>query len=122
MKKVQAYLDATGSDCDTFSACDPYVKLYIDGNEINSTGVLSGTSLFNADLTYSKWYRIPKTTMIKIKVWDSDSLPLDDDDLIQETEGNIDSFLTEPIRKGVQREDKQNFIETVTIWRYKPSY
>lgn len=106
----------TGSACDLFSACDPYIKLFVNGTKEEETKIQDGINLFNANVIYlSK--KIPKTTTIKIQVWDSDSFLYGGDDLIQETEGTIDSFLQQPIRYGAQKDGEQNAIETSVFWQ-----
>lgn len=53
---------------------------------------------------------IPKTTTITIQVWDQNTFSADD--LVQETTGDIDDYIKEPLRKGYET----NLIETSTIW------
>lgn len=116
IKRVHAFMKSTGSTCDVISSCDPYVKLFINGVHIKETEVRNNANVFNAKLFYES-EKIPKTSNITIQVWDADYSPFDKDDLIQEANGDFDSFLKEPIRKGATNNKKQNFIETVTFWR-----
>lgn len=107
---------STGSSCDTFSACDPYVKLFINSKHIRETAIQNDTEIFNANILYVS-RRVRKQTMLKLQVWDSDDYLNGDDDLIHETEGNVHSFLQYPIRYGARNDDRQNIIETTTFWR-----
>lgn len=115
---MHAHWLANGSACDTFSACDPYVKLFVDGNEVKATEVRENTNVFHAGIVYvtakmHKWTE----RMIKIQVWDSDNVFSGDDDLIQEEDGDVESFLEQPMRFGARNGDKQNVIETALFWQ-----
>lgn len=56
--------------------------------------------------------------MIKIELWDDDSgFFANPDDLILETEGNVESFMKTPIRDGAVFNSHQNLIETTSFWQ-----
>lgn len=76
-----------GGTCDTVSyfgnkharACDPYIKLYINGTSVLPTDeVRENTEKFNANIFYTS-VKIPKTTNIKIEVRDEDEGKTDND-------------------------------------------
>lgn len=120
VKNVHAYNEEeTGNACDNLSSedyCDPYIKVFINRELVYQSEMLSDTARFNADYTY-KSKKIPKSTIIRVEVWDYDSFLNGDDDLIQQTEGNIESFLAKPVRDGNGYYEDRNFIETVTFWQ-----
>lgn len=62
--------------------------------------------------------KIAKDSVIRIETWDASTGFWESDSLIQKTEGNVDDFLNEPLRKGVKCADsKQNSLETMAFWR-----
>lgn len=98
---LHAYGLIDGSSCDiVLSLCDPYVKLYIDDVQVLQTAAQEDLCCYNVDTRFvSK--KISKSSKIRIEVWDDDSGFLGSpDDLILQTEGDIDSFRDEPVRHG----------------------
>lgn len=57
---------------------------------------------------------IPKKSTIKIEVWRPKSSSKDK--LILSTEGDVESFLKEPLRKGTHFDEGDNRIETISFW------
>lgn len=121
IKKVYAYFlpDGTRCDDDITVKCDPYIKLFIDDKLILQTERKDETSVYDVNVIYESKQPIPKTTTIKIEVWDYDSFLNGADDLVQDTEGNIESFLIEPVREGIRSNTTGfvNLIESFVIWK-----
>lgn len=110
-------MKASGSACDTFSSCDPYIKLFINDINIEETEARNNVDTFNANINLRLLVEIPKNVTLKIQVWDKDINLIEKDDLIQEEVGSIESFLQQPIRYGAKNSAEQNFIETFIIWK-----
>lgn len=73
---------------------------------------------YDPRITYTTGKILKNSTTIKIEVWDASSEFFENDAIIQKTEGNIDSFLNEPIRKGTRFDEYlRNKIETMSFWR-----
>lgn len=78
----------------------------------------SDTAEYEMNYTYESNKPIPKSSKIKIEVSDYDTFFNGGDDLIQRTEGDIDSFLTTPICEGYKSSPiVENLIETIVIWK-----
>lgn len=116
IKSIYAYyIPSKNEECDSLSGklCDVYVKVFADGNEILTTERTDNTNFLHLNRVlkpedFSK-QPISKATKIKIQVWDQNTLF--SDELVQETDGDIDSYLNKPLRT-----QNGNFIETSTIW------
>lgn len=77
---------------------------------------------YDVDKTFSTG-KIKKSSIIKIEVWASKTDKNDDNDkLILRTEGDIDSFLEEPLRTGTQFNNGLNRIETMSFWQDEYEY
>lgn len=64
--------------------------------------------------------KIPRTSTIKIEVWNSKTEKLTASTrkkLIQRSEDDIDSYLKHPLRIGAQIEGSANRIETMSFWQ-----
>lgn len=119
IKNVRAHGLADGSDCDVSftSLCDPYLKLFINGEKVIQTDAIQNIGYFDANTMYQS-IKIPKSSTIKIEVWDDDSGFFGTaDDLILRTEGTIDSFMKSSIRYGAVFSTRRNSIETISFWQ-----
>lgn len=122
IEKVQVPLEVDGSRCDDsfVGECDTYFKIKVNGAEImNTRGTANTQSEFEANIMWES-KRIPKNSSIEVQVWDKDERIFSgNDDLLLETNGDIDSYLKNPIRKGAEFKDYNNyanFIETAAFW------
>ncbi|XP_037042115.1 uncharacterized protein LOC119078623 [Bradysia coprophila] len=122
ISEVFAYSLPNGDDCDSLGdRCDPYVKLFVDGEMVQSAP-RSNTNRFDPDLSFvSK--KLTKEKTIKIELWDDDSTAFGrgSDDLIFRTEGTVESFLKDGKRssgksKGVTQ-SHANEVYLIAIWR-----
>lgn len=119
IRNIRAYGLTDGSSCDVSatSVCDPYVKLFINDEKVLETTAQENICCFNVNATYQS-IKIPKKLTIKIEVWDDDSGFFGSaDDLIQSTEGSIDSFMKTTLRDGAVFSTQQNLIETISFWQ-----
>lgn len=119
IRNIRAYGLVDGSSCDVAasSLCDPYVKLEINDEKVIETKPQENICCFDVNATYQT-IKIPKTSTIKIEVWDDDSGFFGSaDDLVQSAEGSIDSFIKTPIRDGAVFSTQQNLIETISFWQ-----
>lgn len=71
---------------------------------------------FDARITFTT-PKIRKNSKIKIEVWHVKRIFWDTDGLIQSIEGDVESYLREPLRQGDHVYKKFNFIETMSFWR-----
>lgn len=95
------------------------MKLFINGENVVQTKARKNICCFHADITYQST-KIPKTSTIKIEIWDHNSgFFRKADDLILETEGSIESFMETPIRPVAASvfNRRQNLVETVSFWQ-----
>lgn len=116
---LRAFGGVDGSTCDTAATnqCDPYVKLFINGENVRTSGARANNCCHDVDVTYTS-KKIKKSSTIMIEVWDDDSGFLGSaDDLILRSSGDVDSFLNEPIRLGAIIYNLQNQLETVSFWQ-----
>lgn len=72
--------------------------------------------MYEADITFTT-LRIPKNSTIEIQIWDESSAFWEKTELILQSKGDVDSFLNEPLRKGVMINGKRNEIETISFWQ-----
>lgn len=117
---LRAYGLIDGSRCDIAltNSCDPYVMLFIDDVLVLKTEVQENSCCYNVDTKFvSK--KIPKTSKIRIEVWDDDSGGIfsSPDDLIIQAEGDIDSFKDEPVRHGSTFLGYTSTIEIRLTWQ-----
>lgn len=100
------------SSCDILSECDPYVVLYVNGQEVLRSEVYDGTrDVRNMNLTY-KSGKISKDSEIVIEMWDDDS---NHPDLMLQSRGDVYVFL-----HNGHRQDKQvhqNYVDTHSSWQ-----
>lgn len=91
--------------------------MFINNEKVIETAPQENECCLDTNVTYQS-IKIPKKSTIKIEVWDDDSGFFGSaDDLVQSTEGNIDSFLKTPIRVGAMFSTDQNLIETIAFWQ-----
>lgn len=119
LKNIRAFGLVDGSSCDVSAAsvCDPYVKLFINGEKVIQTQARDDICCFDANVTYQST-KISKTSTIKIELWDDDSGFFGNpDDLILESAGSVEAFVKTPIRDGAVIDSHQNLIETTSFWQ-----
>lgn len=118
LQNIFTYGKADGSTCKLFGfhGCDPYVKLFVDENEVLKTARAKHKFVYDTDVTFTS-DNIAKNSTIKIEIWDASSAFWEHDALILTTQGDVNSFLKQPLREGVIVKDKQNAIETVSFWQ-----
>lgn len=125
IRKVVAVESASGAHCDSHNnLCDPYVKLLINDKEVYKTRAKLNRHVFDDNVRFVSEI-IPKSSKIKIEVWDDDSqefLYWSEDDLIQREEGDIESFIKAPIRYGAHNSDLRNSLEVAVFWRDEYKY
>lgn len=120
-----AFGKTDGSVCET-APCNPLIRLFINGKSILEKGRNPNADCFDPNISYTS-NEIPVNSTIKIEVWDDDTSIFGLDlDLVQREEGNVESFINEPIRKGAlipwhftkpfRRGFQQNSIETDLSW------
>lgn len=69
------------------------------------------------DITYQS-EKVPKTSNIKLEIWvNYINIFWTNEKLIFQSEGDIESFLTQPFRKDNQTSTVINTIETISFWR-----
>lgn len=67
-------------------------------------------------LTYQSG-KIPKSSTIRLQIWSSDHKFWINDELIFQSKGDIESFLTQPFRTNDRTSSDTNTIGTVSLWR-----
>lgn len=93
------------------------MKLFINNETVIETKPRENECCLDANVTYQS-IKIPKKSTVKIEIWDDDSGFFgSSDDLVQSTEGSIDSFMKTPIRTGATFSTNQNLIETIVFWQ-----
>lgn len=120
LRGLQAERLANGHPCEWIDSliCDPYVKVFINGEPTKITQYREDTCCYDVGETYiSK--NISKSSVVKIEVWDSDT---GEDDLVLTTNGTIDSFLQNGFR-NLRFHFSENYIATAAFWEddYKKS-
>lgn len=115
----------TSVQCDATSKCDPFVRMFVDGENVLETVTKSGTEDFDIDETYFTPNAINKTAIIKIEVMDEDSEKRDDNPhKMLTTIGTVEEFMQKPVRCSdtVKFEGNVyygNCIEVEIIWQDK---
>lgn len=97
--------------------CNPFIKLFINDELVKQSPKRSYKALHDADITYET-AKIAKNSTIKLEIWNGGSF-WTRERMIFTTDGDIDSFLKQPIRIGigeVQTLDNVNSIETMSFW------
>lgn len=124
---VQAYGDSDKKNCDPAEAkeCDPYVKLFINGELIHRSPSRTNTAIYDINYRYVSG-KIPRNSNITVEVWDDDKFEgwlawaSSTDDLVLHSEGDIDDFLNNPFRTGVVTKGSQfngqNSLSTYSFW------
>lgn len=106
-----------GSACkfDYIQGCDPFIKLFINDELKLETVKLRKKFFYDPKLTFTT-AKIRRNSTIKVELWDARRGFWDYDELLFQTEGDIDSFLNEPRRQSA---DTYNFntIEAVSFWQ-----
>lgn len=116
---VSTHCEADSKTCQLMRLlkCNSYIKLFVN----NKPMLKSSTKLFRQSydpLITLTTEKIAKNSTIRIEVWDSSYGFWDSDALIQSTEGNIQSFLNEPLREGADcGNSNRNSIETMLLWQ-----
>lgn len=100
------------------SGCSPYIKLFVNGEKVLQSTPRKKVFFFDADIMYTT-PRIRKNSTIAVEIWDAGTWSAETDALIQRTEGNIESFLSQPLREGVESNGRRNSIEAVSFWQDK---
>lgn len=96
---------------------NPYVKLFVNGELVLESPKKSDKIYANDDVTYHS-DKIPKNSTIKLQIWGSNSCVLwAKDELIFNSEGDVESFLAQPIRKDPNNPAGIDTIETISFWR-----
>lgn len=116
--KVFAYGEADGKSCKFYSkfGCNSFIKLFVKDDELFKSSTTKDKFVYDADITFTTG-KIAKNSTIKIEIWDESSAFWEKEHLILATEGDVDSFLEEPLRTGAWIGDKQNAIETISFWQ-----
>lgn len=114
---LHAYGNTNGAACDTFGGyCDPFVKFFVNDQLIYKSSSRADTPSFDVDYHYTS-DRIPKTSTIRIEIWDDDSGFFgSESDLVLRTEGDVISFVNNPFRGGATSPSGQNSINTFVFW------
>lgn len=98
--------------------CNPYIKLYVNGELVKESPKRADKTLHDADITFETT-KISINSTIKLEIYDAGSMFWSSDKLIFSTEGDVHSFLTEPVRIGSNEEqslDVVHSIETMSFW------
>lgn len=117
MQSVYTYCRADGINCkyNTKYGCDSYITIFIDDDDVLKSPKELNKLSYDAKITYTT-VKIPKiSTTIRIEVRDASS-----GGLILSTEGNVDSFLSKPLREGdfsCKTMKKINSMEIVSFWQ-----
>lgn len=118
MQNVYTYGKASGKTCqfvDTLG-CNSYIRLIVNGEEVLKTEIEKGKFHYDVDKTFTT-EKIPRKSTIKIEVWRSKSMASHQEKIILSTEGDVDSFLKQPIRTGAHFDRGDNRIETMSFWQ-----
>lgn len=114
------------TNCDFFSACDPFIRLSIDGKPQFDTESRTNTDEYDVNVIYTT-PKISKNATIKIEMFDDngDNNP----PLILRAEGSVDSFLRDgfrsvPITLRTWRSftHSENFFDTISFWQDEHKY
>lgn len=102
--------------------CNPFIKLFVNGELIKESPTRADKTLHDVDITYET-PKISINSTIKLEVWDAGSMFWSSPKLMFSTEGDVESFLTDPVRKSAngahmeaQLLDEVNSIETMSFW------
>lgn len=118
---LHAYGDDDGNACDSFGGlCDPFVKFFVNDQLIYKSSSRQDTISYDVNYHYTSEL-IPKTSTIRIDIWDDDSGFLGSEaDLVLRTVGDVTSFVENPFRGGTtctkRSPSGQNSINTIVFW------
>lgn len=117
MLRAYTYGEENGRSCklNPSRGCDPYVVLYINDKEVLRTLKETDKFVINVNKTFAS-VKIPKTSTIRLEIWDAKSGFFESDAKILKSEGDVEPFLNDPIRKGVYVSGDLNSIETMSFW------
>lgn len=87
--------------------------MFVDGEQVMKTHTEKDEYTYDVDKAFTTG-KIKKTSTIKIEVWRPKAHG--DDKLILRSEGDVESFLKEPLRKGTHFDMGDNGIETISFW------
>lgn len=116
IQNVFTYGKANGKACkvlETFG-CNSYVVLFVNGDQVMKTHTEKDEYTYDVDKTFTTG-KISKKSKITIEVWRPKTLG--HDKLIMRTEGDVDSYLKEPLRVGAHFAHGDNRIETMSFWK-----
>lgn len=110
-------IDEKDSSVQLPPGCNPFVKLFVNGEKVKESPKRKDKILHDVDITFETT-KIPKNSTIKLEIWDASSIlwVWASDELIFSTEGDIESFLDEPFRKGIREFEYLDSIETMSFW------
>lgn len=74
------------------------------------------TDKLHDDIIYQSG-KIRKNSVIKLEIWLNDNLFWTKDEMIFQSEGDVESFLTQPTRRNNQNSTDFNTIQTISFWR-----
>lgn len=116
---VKTHCEADKNPCKlmNFLKCNSYIKVFVNNKELirSSTKLIRGEYDPMITLTTEK---ITKNATIRIEVWDSHFGFWGNDELIQSTEGSVESLLNNPLREGADcGNSNSNSIETMSLWQ-----
>lgn len=111
------YGEVNGKTCkwNPSHGCDPYFILYINDKEVLKTAKKVDKFFSEVDKTFTS-AKIARNSIIKLEIWDASSGFWEKDALILRSEGDVDSFLNEPLRNGIYVLGGVNAIETISFW------
>lgn len=109
-KDATAATHAGGKNCDLFDPCDPYIKLFVDTENVYTTEIIwEQTNVYFGETYTTKI--ISKLAPIKIEMWDYDKLS--SPDLILSWDTTINELLQKPVKYG----HGENKIVTSSFWQ-----
>lgn len=94
----------------------PYLKLFVNGEQAMETQIETDRIVTIDDITHQTG-KIPKTSIIKLEIWSNDHMFWTNDKLLFQSEGDVESFLTQPFRTDNQTLPESNTVDTVSFWR-----
>lgn len=107
---ARAATHTSGGNCDIFSPCDPYIKLFINNENVYESEVFWEQEYVYFGKTYTS-NMINKGASIKIEMWDWDRASTSD--LILSWDTSIKDLLKNSIKYGTG----ENKIVTSSSWR-----
>lgn len=115
--------------CEWGTACDPFIKLSIDGRPMWQSESQTNDELYEVGFTYLS-PKISKNASIKMELLDADYD--NNPELVLRAEGNVDSFVRNGyyeeivagirVGSGFRTRKTSNFIDTVSFWQDEYNY